>query len=580
VFSELPTLTDFHNFLMPRLKDSTVRCALCGKVFQRLNSSHLKAHEDFLLTKRCMKQVRLTVSVDDEWPATPNKNTSSWIERPETLFETYTRLFGPTRLLDALVAQTWRLYAPNQEEWTLMEHLPLKAEWTTITPESVGWDWHTNRLTKDKLKEHFQCRHTIGIKSLRGGRTKVIVLDVDGAAYPGESESMAEGRAKQTTRALVRLLQRHKLHPHVVASGGKGYHVVLYFDSFIRNTLARNLYEYLVNHPDVPMDGVNVELLPIRRAVKLPLGLHWSSKRFCTYVDPLTLMPVQDPYEYYLRIRPMNSGLLDNLIPEKAAQKPHARKQRLDESWSHDATEMAFKVGIQAPGTRHNVTIRAAAYLLHHMKPETYDEFLELLVQWSQKQYRENGHLIRTPWFAHLRDMYKIAEYVWKHPFTGGLNMSVDFTTTDVHWIRSQTKELAAQRLLLAALYQYRVVGGPFYFGFHRMLELTGMARKSLTGAVKELRDQRRILVVVSKYSHPASRLAKSKTMKYTLAELPETSIMDRVLVTVTPDTWHQDLWFWMLLRVFTAGELKKMYPFAYHRILQLADDNSIVVNK
>lgn len=578
MYEELLTITDFERKLLPHLSDIEIRCALCNKTFPRLWGAHLRSHADFLLPKQAMKRVRKPqATIEAEQLANPEQIIDPWTERPEKLSETYSRLFGATSLLNALVDKTFRLYSPSREEWTLMEHLPQKAEWTTITSESTGWPWHTNYLTKDRLKEHFQGRYTLGIKPRGKSRTKVIVLDVDSVPQWGKSPSGAEARAKQTTRALVRVMKRHKLDPHVTASGSKGYHISLYFDSLISNTMARNLHTYMVNHPDVPMEGVQVECLPQNRAVKLPLGIHWGTKKFCAFVDPLTLIPLTDPYSYFLKIRPMNRKVLDEFVKEPEAQKSHKRKRRMDDSWSAVATEMAYKLGIEARGTRHHTALRAAAYLINYVKPDTFDHFEDLLVEWSQKQYKEKGANIRTSWFEHLLDVKRIAKYVWENRFSGGIELSVDFTASDVHWICSQTGDLAAQRLLLAALYQQRTVGGHFYFGFARMQQLTGLAKDSLAHALEELRENRGILKIVQKYSHQTG-LGKSKTTKYALAEVPEHQGIDSVLKTVTSETWTRDLWFQLLQMVFTPAQIKQLHPFAYHRILAISSAGNHVV--
>ncbi|WP_029420790.1 hypothetical protein [Alicyclobacillus macrosporangiidus] len=573
-YHELPTDKEFRDNLLPRLQDTSFRCALCTRTFARISGAHLRSHADFLLAHQGKKPVRKSEDViAAEQEMFPDRKIDPWTERPEKLSEIYTRLFGGTSLLNAIIQKTLSLYAPNRTEWTLMEHLENKAEWITITEESTGWEWHSNLLTTDRLKEHFLGRLTIGVKARGNWRTKVIVFDVDAVPQYGERPSDAEARAKRTTRAIVRVLMRHKLTPHVVGSGSKGYHVELYFDALIPNTMVKNLYSYVTNHPDVPMDGVKVECLPLKRAIKLPLGIHWGAKKFTTFVDPLTLIPVADPYSYYLRIRPMERTLMDDFVPEDKATKPRKRKTHLDESWSAQATEIAFKVGIEARGTRHNTTLRAAAYAINHFKPETYEEFYDLLVRWSQKQYQEHGANIRTSWFHHLRDLERIATYVWKYRFSGGLNMSVDFTASDVHWIRSQTANLATQRLLLAALYQQRITGGHFFFGTGRMEQLTKLSHGYLAASVKELRDAG-ILEVVGNHSHQKG-LGKSKSRKYALTKLPEQYVVEAVLVTVTEKTWTPDLWFQLLQMVFTPQQIRNMYPFAHHRILAVTPINS-----
>lgn len=574
MYNEIPTLTDFQDKWAPLLTNTQLRCALCDRPFRRITGSHLRSHADFLLPKRQLKRIRKpdkVIRIEQELH--PGESIDPWTERPETLTEIYTRLFGGTSLLNAVVEKTFRLYAPSRSEWTLMEHLNTKAEWITMTPESTGWPWGTNYLTRDRLKEHFLGLRTVGVKPRGHSCSKVIVFDIDAVSQYGERDANAEARAKQTTRALVRVLMRHQLQPHVVCSGGKGYHIILFFNEPVQHTMAKSLYEYVVNHPDVPRDQLQIELLPFTRAVKLPLGIHWPTRRFAIFVDPLTLVPVSDPYRYYLGIRPMDKRTLDHFVAEPQAQRPHRRNVRLDDSWSSQVTELAYRIGIQMPGTRHNTTLRAAAYVCARLNPSSFQEFYDAMMEWSQIQYQVNRNNIRTSWSNHIRDLGRITEYVWKHRFTGGISLSVDFTAADVHWVVQQTNSLAAQQLLLAALYQYRLTGGSFYFGFHRMQDLTGLNNNPLSQAIKVLRDELGLLRIVENYSH-GSGLHRSKTRKYTLSQIPENDDISPVLVTVTPETWRSDLWFQLLHMLYTPEQIRQMHPFAYHRILQVGPAN------
>ena len=173
--------------------------------------------------------------------------------------------------------------------------------------------------------------------------------------------------------------------------------------------------------------------------------------------------------------------------------------------------------------------------------------------------------------------MKSIVSYVWKKRFTGGISLSVKITALDIHWIVGQTSDLAAQRLLLAALFQQRVVSGPFYFGINRMEQLTGLARDSLVKSIHTLRDQLGILKVVENYSHQPG-LGNSKTNKYCFTKIPESKGFDAVLTEVTAETWTKDLWFQLLQLVYTQSQIKKMHPFAYHRILAVTIEDGLAI--
>ncbi|MGV3467366.1 MAG: hypothetical protein ACO1OT_19015 [Heyndrickxia sp.] len=162
-----------------------------------------------------------------------------------------------------------------------------------------------------------------------------------------------------------------------------------------------------------------------------------------------------------------------------------------------------------------------------------------------------------------------IVSYVWRKRFSGGISPLVIITASDVHWISSQTNDLAAQRLLLAAIFQQRVVNGDFYLGFERMKQLTSLAKDSLVKSIHILRDELGILAVVENYSYQPG-LGKSKTNKYRLTKTPKRNGYDPVLLEVTAETWSKDLWFQLLQMVFTPTQIKRMHPFSHHRILSV----------
>ncbi|MGV3467367.1 MAG: TOTE conflict system archaeo-eukaryotic primase domain-containing protein [Heyndrickxia sp.] len=373
MYNELLTISHFESRFLPLLKEGPVTCALCNKSFPHL-WPHLRVHSDFLEKKRGLKRIRKTKNEKAEERHTyPNQVIDLWTIRKETLPETYTRLFGPTSLINGMIDQVFRLYEPSKSEWTIMEPSS-SPKWSTITTETKGWAMKTNFLTKYLIKEHFRGQITVGIRSRSKYNSKFMVFVIDAAPQGGETYAIAENRAKQTTLALVKVIKRHNLEPHVIGSGSKGYHISLFFDNYISYKIIKSLFNYFFNHPDVPIKGVKVECLPLKHAVKLPLGIHWGAKKFCSFLDPLTLVPLVNPYLYLLKIKPINRNILDSFLKETEAKKPHKRKMQMDTSWSLDSMEMSYKIGIEERGTRHDKTLLAAAYAMNHFKPKSEGE--------------------------------------------------------------------------------------------------------------------------------------------------------------------------------------------------------------
>lgn len=166
-----------------------------------------------------------------------------------------------------------------------------------------------------------------------------------------------------------------------------------------------------------------------------------------------------------------------------------------------------------------------------------------------------------------MREAEDIAKYVWKHPLTDGVSKIIPIPTRVVHWIREKTSSLASQQLLFAAWFQSEVVGGPFYFGYNQMRELTGLAKDTTDKAINALRNGG-ILVIESEYSHSKGILS-SKSRRYRIVDESSFSRVVSPIVTIGSHQWSSQLWFQLLMTLFTVHELKDSYPFAYHRIVK-----------
>ena len=113
--------------------------------------------------------------------------------------------------------------------------------------------------------------------------TKFISFDVD-----------AGGRAavRKIIDALAEIgLPRDKIY--VSTSGRKGYHVDVFFEPYIYNTVAKNLYDLVIWRTE--LDPTKVEFRPTNtHAIKVPLGLHAKTGTRCWYLDPETFAPIED----------------------------------------------------------------------------------------------------------------------------------------------------------------------------------------------------------------------------------------------------------------------------------------------
>ena len=101
---------------------------------------------------------------------------------------------------------------------------------------------------------------------------------------------------------------------YVSDSGGKGYHVDIFFDKSIYNWMAKELYELIIYFGD--LNPRKVEYRPTAKsAIKLPLGVHQKTKRRCWFVDRDTLEPIED-FSYIERTEKIPLWQIEKVIKD------------------------------------------------------------------------------------------------------------------------------------------------------------------------------------------------------------------------------------------------------------------------
>ena len=92
-------------------------------------------------------------------------------------------------------------------------------------------------------------------------------------------------------------------------SGGKGYHVEVFFEGIVSTERLHALYKYVIQKRD--LDPRKVEFRPTHTsAIKLPLSAHAKTEKICWYVDRDNLMPIER-MDYIMEIQPISLGEID-----------------------------------------------------------------------------------------------------------------------------------------------------------------------------------------------------------------------------------------------------------------------------
>lgn len=229
-------------------------------------------------------------------------------------------------------------------------------------------------LNDSMIRNHLKGTHTYGI--FNGGyANKFVTFDVD---------CKDDRTAKWTTYKLVQVLtEDFAINPrdiHVSVSGGKGYHVDLFFTKPVALAAIQTFHAQVVAEVGA-VKGGNIEFRPtFAQAVKIPLGVHRRTGRRCWFCDPITLEPFEGDasYDYLLAIEPADPPEID--LTQAQADEFRAVVERTDITVTvadRDKT-MRRVVAVLESGqllesnTRHKVTFELARFFNEQGHDESY----------------------------------------------------------------------------------------------------------------------------------------------------------------------------------------------------------------
>jgi len=286
--------------------------------------------------------------------------------------------------------------------------------------------------------------------------------------------------AEKVAIALHNALKAEGIPCHISFSGGKGYHIEVYF---IRSVLAGAVHDFLdyvvAKHridalyaylpKEKPADN-QIESRPTRKAgqgVKMSLGLHAKSDLFCGYlrIEGDHLVEVDDSYRYFLDIPFDASPVLLEAIHEDTVRQKKEQQERDEEERMRKALLRRHKAtkssNITSEGNDTKAATAAAKIRYHDGEHDTLlemeteaprriaqeilkkglytglkrhdtafllmrclrfdyskQETLQMIIDWTDTAlYPQCGHLISTPKEEHIRDMETLIESVKPVPF-------------------------------------------------------------------------------------------------------------------------------------------------------------------
>lgn len=201
---------------------------------------------------------------------------------------------------------------------------------------------------------------------------------------------------------------------YVSLSGGKGYHVDLFFNKSMYVWKARELYELVIFFSG--LDPHKVEFRPTpTQSIKLPLGVHQKTGKRCWFVDRETLEPIED-FLFIRRTEKVEWQLVDQVIKDGNLRKFYIMLDQAKESngGERKTAKRGKKAGdspymITAEGTRHKMLILEALRL--YREGGDYESIHHGLEEWLRRQ---DASLYKDPWDMCMRDIDKITGFVMR----------------------------------------------------------------------------------------------------------------------------------------------------------------------
>ena len=366
-----------------------------------------------------------------------------------------------------------------------------------------------------KLTNRVVCQHVnrqIAISVFAGAcSSKFICFDVD---YPEPA----------VVKKLIEIIAGFGVPRdliYVSTSGGKGYHVEIFFDGLVYTEQLRKFYDCVCADGD--FDPHKIEFRPTSgQAIKLPLSMHCKTRRVCWYLDQETLQPIEDP-AYVLQIQKMAMAdfaiVLETLPPRKPFDMPEnetvpmLKMKRAD----LDQLEGDGYPNLQEPGHRHNTMLAIGIH--NRYRGLSQERNRAELLAWAARQ--PEGFLLQAP-AALEREADDIMRWVYSEQFAlkAATDKPVVFTPKDIAYWAGQPNRICRRLMFLL------VWGGKYWnccqMSYERIAKFLGVTDVSVSGAVRKMVEAKQISVEHGRVRMKDGKLMRTANRYYLFSPEPD----------------------------------------------------------
>ena len=161
------------------------------------------------------------------------------------------------------------------------------------------------QLTVEKVCEHFQGESTFGVYTVKIDNTTLfLIFDFDG-------EDLLP------VRSVLASIEHFKMKGYTEKTGGRGFHVCVFFDKPIPALKVIALSKLIIEHADLPK---KIEVFPKQKEaknfgnlIKLPLGVHQKYGGRSVFLDP-DFNPIQDNLRFLKEVLLIEENVVDEIL--------------------------------------------------------------------------------------------------------------------------------------------------------------------------------------------------------------------------------------------------------------------------
>ena len=361
---------------------------------------------------------------------------------------------------------------------------------------------------------------------------------------------------------------------YVSTSGGKGYHVELFFDRLVYTEDQRIMFDYLCMTNDIK--GDKVEFRPtFKQSIKLPLSIHYRTGNICWYLDRDTLEPICDE-SYIMTIKQYSGDAFTDIVKSLPWKSPlplpeelnpdiervvkknidHNDLIRIEEGCYPDLTES---------GHTHNTMLSIAVYCRCNRMDE--EEIRSELVRWLARQ---NPDYITDSEQATARDIENIISWVTKPTFRlpSQTTKPVTFLKHDIETVLAQPTKTDRKIVFLIQYFEKKY--GWMVMSYERMAACVGCASLTTKRNVEKLVNMN---VIVKKNGKVKVNPSTGEIMKgansyqinrHYATESSIAFLQDSYTIKehITPDNF-MTVYYSMLSQMVTKKDLTKLLTHA-----------------